>query len=62
MLRGYLSKYYTGGEDGGVGTAVGARSAVAIGGGGGGGGGRRGFGDKGVVVAFVDGVVEAESG
>jgi len=41
---------------------VGARSAVAIGGGGGGGGGRRGFGDKGVVVAFVDGVVEAESG
>ena len=60
MLRGYLSKYYTGGEDGGVGTAVGGRTAVAIGGGGG--GGRRGFGDEGVVVALVDGVVEAESG
>jgi len=50
----------TGGEDGGVGTAVGGRSVVAIGGGGG--GGRRGFGDEGFVVVFVDGVVEAESG
>jgi len=37
---------------------VGGRSAVAIGGSG---GRRRGLGDEGFVVVFVDGVVEAES-